>query len=46
MLVMQRPKVEELDSSELGDNCLQFSIGPLEPGFGQTLPSRLSLGSQ
>ena len=41
MLVMQRPKVEELDSSELGDNCLQFSIGPLEPGFGQTLGNSL-----
>ncbi len=38
---MQRPKVEELDSSELGDNCLQFSIGPLEPGFGQTLGNSL-----
>ena len=41
MLVMQRPKVEEIDSSELGDNCLQFSIGPLEPGFGQTLGNSL-----
>ena len=41
LIVMQRPKVEELDSSELGDNCLQFSIGPLEPGFGQTLGNSL-----
>lgn len=41
MLVMQRPKVEEIDSLELGDNCLQFSIGPLEPGFGQTLGNSL-----
>jgi len=39
MLVMQRPTVEVED--EAVENRQQFSIGPLEPGFGQTLGSSL-----
>ena len=39
MLVMQRPTVEALDSSDV--NRQRFSIGPLEPGFGHTLGNSL-----
>ena len=39
MLVMQRPTVEVED--EAVENRQQFSIGPLEPGFGQTLGNSL-----
>lgn len=39
MLVMQRPTVEVED--EAVENRQHFSIGPLEPGFGQTLGSSL-----
>ena len=39
MLVMQRPTVEVED--EAVENRQQFSIGPLEPGFGQTLGTSL-----
>ena len=39
MLVMQRPTVEVED--EAVENRQHFSIGPLEPGFGQTLGNSL-----
>ena len=39
MLVMQRPTVEVVD--EAVENRQHFSIGPLEPGFGQTLGNSL-----
>jgi len=39
MLVMQRPTVEVED--EAVENRQHFSIGPLEPGFGQTLGTSL-----
>ena len=39
MLVIQRPGVEPLPSKEL--NRQQFSIGPLEPGFGHTIGNSL-----
>ena len=39
MLVMQRPTVEV--ETEAIDNRQHFSIGPLEPGFGQTLGNSL-----
>jgi len=39
MLVMQRPTVEVDD--EAVENRQHFSIGPLEPGFGQTLGNSL-----
>ena len=39
MLVMQRPTVEVED--EAVENRQRFSIGPLEPGFGQTLGNSL-----
>src|SRR5215203_6386657 len=35
MLVIQRPTVEALGDEE--NNRQQFSVGPLEPGFGYTL---------
>ncbi|MCH2425840.1 MAG: DNA-directed RNA polymerase subunit alpha [Acidimicrobiales bacterium] len=39
MLVIQRPTVEAVDEAE--GNRQQFSIGPLEPGFGHTLGNSL-----
>lgn len=39
MLVMQRPTVEVLESSN--GNRQQFAIGPLEPGFGHTIGNSL-----
>ena len=39
MLVMQRPTIEVED--EAVENRQHFSIGPLEPGFGQTLGNSL-----
>ena len=39
MLVMQRPTMEVED--EAVENRQHFSIGPLEPGFGQTLGNSL-----
>jgi len=39
MLVMQRPTVEALETAN--GNRQQFSIGPLEPGFGHTLGNSL-----
>lgn len=39
MLVMQRPTVEV--ENEAVENRQHFSIGPLEPGFGQTLGNSL-----
>lgn len=39
MLVMQRPTIEPLGDAV--DNRQQFAVGPLEPGFGQTLGNSL-----
>ncbi len=39
MLVMQRPTVEVLESTD--GNHQQFAIGPLEPGFGHTIGNSL-----
>src|SRR4051794_37274218 len=39
MLIIQRPSVEPLDSSE--ENRQRFVIGPLEPGFGHTIGNSL-----
>jgi len=39
MLVMQRPTIEAL--GEESNNRQQFAVGPLEPGFGQTLGNSL-----
>ena len=38
MLIIQRPQVEVLDAE---GNLGQFTIGPLEPGFGHTLGNSL-----
>ena len=39
MLVMQRPTIEAL--GEESNSRQQFAVGPLEPGFGQTLGNSL-----
>ena len=39
MLVMQRPSIEAL--GEESNNRQQFAVGPLEPGFGDTLGNSL-----
>lgn len=39
MLVMQRPTIEAVN--EAAENRQQFSVGPLEPGFGHTLGNSL-----
>ena len=39
MLVIQRPNVEAINESEA--NVQKFAVGPLEPGFGQTLGSSI-----
>lgn len=39
MLVMQRPIVEVLELT--GGNRQRFAVGPLEPGFGQTIGNSL-----
>ena len=39
MLVMQRPTVEVLESTD--GNRQQFAVGPLEPGFGHTIGNSL-----
>ena len=38
MLIIQRPQVE---AGEAEGNLQQFTIGPLEPGFGHTLGNSL-----
>ena len=38
MLIIQRPQVE---AAEPEGNLQQFTIGPLEPGFGHTLGNSL-----
>ena len=39
MLVIQRPTIEAVNDA--GGNRQQFSVGPLEPGFGHTLGNSL-----